>query len=291
MMSARENTLSRRRLLAGAGAGLAALGLPACAPPVPPGPPLGLQLYTVRAAMAQDVSATLARVAALGYREVEFAGYFGATPAEIRRIVAEAGLTAPAAHISPFPGADQVPANAARWIDEAREAGHQTLVVPWLDPDQRRTLDQFRQLADAMNALGEQCRAAGLDLAYHNHDFEFAALDGAQPYDLLLQRCAPDLVAFELDLYWAVHGGRDPLALLADHPGRFPLCHVKDRATDGRMADVGAGGIDFAAIFASPDAAFRHYFVERDDAPDPFSSAAVSYAGALQAFEAAGLPG
>lgn len=280
----RERHPSRRVLLA-ALAGAAASAWPRGAR-AQGGPGPGLQLFTVRAAMAQDVPGTLARIAAVGYREVEFAGYFDTPPARIRRVLADNGLAAPAAHLNVAPAA--LRDSPAQWIDAAAEAGHRFLVLPWLDVQERRTLDQYRALADTMNVFAELCRAAGLAFAYHNHDFEFAALDGVPPFDLLMQRCDPDLVGFELDLYWAVHAGRDPRAVLAQYPGRFPLCHVKDRAPGGAMADVGAGTIDFAAIFASPDAAFRHYFVERDDAPDGLASAAASFGPARAAVEAAG---
>lgn len=285
-MTGSRAPLSRRTVLAWAAAGAGALALPGTGLAQGAGRPVGLQLFTVRDRMMADLPGALSRIAEIGYREVEFAGYFGAPPAEIRRLVAASGLSAPAAHIGAFTGPDAVRDDPDRWIGEVAEAGHEWLVIPWLDEEDRRTLDQYRELADALNGFAERCRASGLKFAYHNHDFEFRPIDGVQPYDLLMERCDPALVAFELDLYWATHAGRDPRALLAQYPGRFPMCHVKDRAADGSMIDVGAGTIDFAAIFADPNASFVHYFVEHDAPRDSLATAAANFAPAREAIAA-----
>lgn len=262
--------LSRRSVLGGA-ALLAGCGQTTTAPTAPTGKPVGIQLYTVRAAMEQDVPGTLRRIAEIGYDEVEFAGYFGTPANEIKRLLDEVGLRAPAAHIL----LDQARDNPAPLIEACKQMGHETLVIPFLAPEQRVTLDQYRATADLLNTFAGQCRDAGLKFAYHNHDFEFVPIDGVVPYDLLRERCDRDLVKFELDLYWVRKAGGDAAAILASDPSRFPMCHVKDMAPDGAMADVGAGTTDFAAIFAAHP--FEHYFVERDDAPDPLATAAASY--------------
>lgn len=234
----------------------------------------GLQLYSVREAMAQDVPATLARIAGIGYREVEFAGYFGHSPAEIRRILADTGLAAPSAHV----GAGQVRDDPVAAIEACLEAGHAFAVVAWIPEEERRTADDWRGWADAFNRFGEQASAAGLRFAYHNHDFEFAPSDGPMPFDILLSRCRPDRVAFELDLYWVRAAGADAMALLRDNPGRFPLCHAKDMAADGSMAPVGEGVIDFAAILDSEAGSqFEHIYAEHDNPADPFAFAETSY--------------
>jgi len=145
-------------------------------------------------------------------------------------------------------------------------------------------------VAADLNRAGEACRQRGMQMAYHNHDFEFADLGGGRTgYDILLAESDPALVQMELDLYWATKAGRDPVALFAAHPGRFPLCHVKDmREPRGAqtMAPVGEGGIDFARIFAQAEqAGLRHYFVEHDNAAEypggPLASVRTSY-GALR---------
>jgi sugar phosphate isomerase/epimerase len=258
--------LSRRSVLGGATL------LAGCASVTATRKPLGIQLYTVRAAMEQDLPGTLRRIAEIGYDEVEFAGYFGTAPGEIKRLCTELGISAPSVHVGTAAARD----TPAAVIDTALEIGHRWLVIPHLGAEERRTLDQYRAWADMFNSFGARCRTAGLRLAYHNHDFEFVPIDGVVPYDLLMERCDRELVKFELDLYWARKAAADTAALLARDPGRFPMCHVKDMSTTGAMADVGAGVVDFAAIFAAHP--FEHYFVERDDAPAPLETATASYA-------------
>ncbi len=235
---------------------------------------IGLQLYTVRSAMQHSVERTLERVVRIGYREVEFAGYFGRSPQQIRRALDDSGLTAPAAHVT-------LEAVETQWeatVDLAAAIGHRYLVVPWIAPAQRTSLDDYRSMAHRFNRVGERAEAAGLTFGYHNHDFEFEPLEGRIPWDVLLEETDPALVTLELDLYWITKAGGDPFRYFGEHPGRFPLVHVKDMAADGSMADVGAGTIDFAALFArSVQAGIRHYFVEHDNPADPFESLAASY--------------
>ena len=235
---------------------------------------IGLQLYTVRTLMAEDVERTLETVAEIGYREVEFAGYFDRSPAELRAVLDRLGLAAPAAHLDLATLRDRLP----EVLDAAGTLGHRYVVLPSLAPQDRDSLDDYRRLTDEMNRLGEACRVADVQFAYHNHAFEFERLDGQIPFDLLLARTDPELVAIELDLFWIIHGGGDPLAYFEAHPGRFRLCHVKDRTADGSMVDVGAGEIDFASIFArSEQAGLTHYFVEHDEPGDPEASIRASY--------------
>lgn len=251
------------------------------AAPGRPRPPLaarldriGIQLYTLRREMERSVETTLARVAKIGYREVEFAGYFDKNPREIRALLERYGLAAPAAH-APFPalrdGWDRV-------LDAANEIGHVYVVVAWIPADQRQELDGYRRAAELFNRAGESARAAGLQFAYHNHDFEFVPTAGQIPYDVLLAETDPALVQLELDLYWITNGGHDPFTYFDRYPGRFPLVHVKDMDAGGRMVDVGAGTIDFPAIFArSEQAGIQHYFVEHDQPAVPFDTARASY--------------
>ncbi len=231
---------------------------------------IGLQLYTVRAEMARDVEGTLARVAEIGYREVEFWTYFGQSPTAIRAALANTGLTAPAVHV-PYEtladGWDEVLATAT-------EIGIGTAVIAWIPPQERTDIAAWEQLARRFNTAGGRARAAGLRFAYHNHDVELAPLAERIPYDVLLAETDPALVDFEMDLYWITKGGGDPLAYFAAHPGRFPLVHVKDSAgaPEHRMVDLGRGTIDFAQIFAhGRQAGTRHWFVEHDEPADAFT--------------------
>jgi sugar phosphate isomerase/epimerase len=269
--------MDRRHLLKGllatacAGSATAAAAAPRIAAP-------GVQLYTVRDVLKQDFRGTLARIAALGYRELEFAGYFGESPKAIRRLLDDLGLAAPSAHA----GDALLGTEAQRAIDDALTVGHRYLVVAWVDQQHWLDLDGWKRRAQAFNRAGELCRRAGLQFAYHNHHFEFATLQGHRPYDLLLRDCDPALVQMELDLCWTAAARQDPLALLRDHPGRFPLVHLKqlkalpalvggdvlgmrmDEAA-ALMTEVGPGVVDFPRLLADPASrGIRHFFVEHD---------------------------
>ena len=239
----------------------------------------GIQLYTVRSLMERDVEGTLTALAKMGYREIEFAGYFGREPRALRRTLDGLGLTAPSAHIP----LDILRGSLGPALDAAAVLGHQYIVCPYVTEPERNA-EGFRRIIDDLGRAGRECKARGMQLAYHNHDFEFKPLpDGKLPYDLILAGTDASLVQMELDLYWVTYAGRDPLALIAADPGRFSLCHVKDLSRAGgapHMADVGQGSIDFRTIFSR--AQFRHYFVERDDTKDPLATARVS-AAALRA--------
>ena len=236
--------------------------------------PIGVQLYTVRAEMAKGVEATLERVAAIGYEEVEFAGYFGHAPAEIRDMLARTGLRSPATHIGPDFEADAW----ARILDDANEIGHQNVVVASIPQAMRSDLDSWRQTAAVMTDAGERARAAGLAYAYHNHDFEFEEMEGRVAFDVFCEESDPDLVQIELDLFWLIHGGGDPVAFFSRWPGRVPLVHVKDRTDAGGMVDVGAGVIDWVDIFQHIDeAGIKHFLVEHDRPDGPFRSIEASY--------------
>ncbi len=243
---------------------------------------LGVQLYTVRGLMHESVEKTLVDVAAAGYREVEFAGYFQRTPKQVRAALKAAGLEAPSTHV----GIEQVRNELPRLLDDAKVMGHRYIVVPWLD-QRDRTPDGYRALADDLNRAGEAADRVGIRIGYHNHDFEFTLLNGERPFDLLLQRTAKDLVSFELDLFWITKAGGDPLAYFRGHPGRFALVHVKDMtaAPEQAMVDVGAGSIDWKAIFARRgEAGIRHFFVEHDGPADALASirASAAYLRALR---------
>jgi sugar phosphate isomerase/epimerase len=230
---------------------------------------IGVQLYTVRDLLAADPPGTLDAVAGMGYVEVETAGYAGLTPQAFAVTLKNAGLDAPSAHV-PLTDIESAP---ERLLEAAAIVGHRYLVVPWLDPALRVSTDSYAQVAEVLNGFGEACAGQGIQLAYHNHDFEFAPFDDVVPYDLLLERCDPNLVKFELDLFWAAKAGADAAAYFRAWPGRFPLCHVKDMTAAGEMVAVGDGRIDFAALFdAGATGGLKHYFVEHDNPEEPLAS-------------------
>lgn len=268
---------SRRSFLATIGAtalGLAGMNAGAACATIPAQRRLnkiGLQLYTVRDLMKDDMPGTLAKVAAAGYQEVEFAGYFGRTPAQVRNLLQQNGLTSPSSHLA----IESMEKDARAVFADAKAIGNEWATVPWMAEERRKTPDDWRRIAGQLNTFGAQAKSHGLRLAYHNHDFEIRPLAGVRPLDLLLTGTDPSLVDFEMDLYWVVFGGGDPLDFFNRYPGRFPMVHVKDSAgpPDNRMVDVGGGKIDFRSIFAeSAKAGIKHYFVEHDQPADPMAT-------------------
>ena len=274
-MVTRREALRRMGLMAASTVGITELGCAQTNVVTGPLGPLGVQLYTLRQKMARGVDRTFARVAEIGYREVEFAGYFGRNPAEIRSGLAAAGLSSPSAHVD----LNAVISDWPNTLDIATVIGHRYLVVPSIPPAMRITLDHWRAVADIFNRAAAEAQEAGIQFAYHNHDVEFAPIDGQVPFDLLCEQTDPGLVQIELDLFWITHGGGDPMAFFERWPGRVPMVHVKDRTAEGVMTEVGAGDIDWPAIFgARARAGIRHYFVEHDQPVEGFASITASHA-------------
>ncbi len=252
-------------LAAGVGAGLANTGFSALAGGNSVQKDVGVQLFTLRHLMQESVAKTLQLVAAVGYSYVELAGRYDHTAAELRRMLDAEGLGAPATHIL----LDALDKDFDAVLADAMVLGNQYVVLPYLFEHQRTSIDDYKRLADKMNQWSEACHKAGIRFAYHNHDFEFMPLGGEVPYDIILQQTDRSLVFLELDLYWATKVGQDPVTLFRDNPGRFPLWHLKDMATDGSIADVGDGVIDFQRIFsAAGKAGFEYGFIEHDTSPD-----------------------
>jgi len=242
----------------------------------------GLQLYTLRASMAEDVASTLRVVAEIGYREVEFAGYFEHSAQEIRLILSRYGLRSPSTHV---PGS-VLREDAAAFVATAAEIGHDYVTLAWMEASLRQTASDWQRWAEDTNRLGELCRQHGMRAAYHNHDFEFVEIDGVVPFELLLAETDPALVDFELDFYWAQKAGRDIRDVLAMAGGRVTMAHIKDMDEAGNIADVGAGIIDFHGILHDPVAAsIRHAFVEHDTPAAPFHTVTVGYDALKAALE------
>ncbi len=248
----------------------------------------GLQLYTVRDLMAKDPAATLAKVAQIGYTSVECATYtgtqkfYGMTPGEFKKLLKQNGLVIPSGHYRL--GEEKEKGEVVKgtmlhdWdkaVDDAAEVGIKYMVCAWLAESERGSLDHYKYLADQLNIAGERCKKSGIQLCYHNHDFEFITQDDKFPYDIILQ-ADKDLVKMEIDLYWVTKAGQDPLKLFSDHPGRFPLWHVKDmdNTADKNFTEVGNGIIDFKEIFKHRDqAGMKYFFVEQDKCPgSPYDS-------------------
>jgi len=249
---------------------------------------VGLQLYTVRDLMKDDFDATIAKVAAIGYKEVEFAGYFGRTAQQVRAACDKNGLSPVATHVQYDELDDKFPSV----IETSKAIGLKYIVCPWIPEDLRKSPDIWKQAAAKFNHCGEQSKKAGLQFAYHNHWFEFLPVDGKLPYDELLKQCDSNLVKMEMDLCWITAAGGDPLKYFNEYPGRFPLVHVKDLKTLPHitaggaqnygdtvdLTEVGSGIIDWKRIFAqSGKAGIKHYIVEHDHPKQPFDSITKSY--------------
>lgn len=226
---------------------------------------IGIQMYTVRDQLQADFDGTVEKIAKIGYRNLEFAGYYNRTPEQVRALLDRLQIVSRSSHI----GAQLMRQDAAAQIKAAKTIGQDYITLPSFNFG-KEGLVGWRKAVAEFNQWGAMCRDAGLRLAYHNHNFEFASLEGTTGYDVLVKETDPKLVDFELDLYWARFADQDPLALFAKYPGRFAMWHVKDMAITGTqkgMTPVGKGTIDFKSIFAhARQSGMKYFFVEHDSA-------------------------
>ncbi|WP_079074585.1 sugar phosphate isomerase/epimerase family protein [Streptomyces atriruber] len=237
---------------------------------------IGMHLYTMRDALARDFAGTLEQLADIGYATVGVSGRHGYDAAGIRRMLDAVGLRAVLEHVA-YP--TLTGAGLPQALDDLHALGAEWPVVPSL-PGALHTPDGFREAARQFNRIGRASREAGLGpVLFHNHGTDHVVVDGSNLYDVLLAETDPELVGFELDVYWAVKGGADPATYFRRHPHRFPALHVKDMAPDGGFADVGSGTLGFAAMFAHARVGgVRQWLVEHDSPADPFATARNSYA-------------
>lgn len=248
-------------------------------------PRIGVQLYTVRGAMQKDgVEVTLARLAQLGFREVEFAGYYGRTGAQIRDTLKANGLTSPSTHVS----LEQIKSrDFPALVETAATIGHKWINLAFLVPNDRGSAEKYNAHADALIAAQAIASKSGITIAYHNHDFEFEKLGDTDGYEILLDRTKNTGIQFEMDLYWMSVAGKDPVSYWTRFPGRFPMVHVKDNAgpPSNEMRPVGSGTINWAALFEKRKVAgIKHFYVEHDNPTDPWASltSSVAYLKALR---------
>lgn len=236
---------------------------------------IGLQLYTLREELPKDVKSTLEKVAKAGYTNVETYGFstidqfWGLTPKELKQILDENGLKAVSGHYNL--GSFLYDGNTAELIasiEAAKILKSEFLTIPWVDEPFRRNIEDYKKIAARLNEAAKMCKAAGLKLAYHNHDFEFQNHNGVTGFEILLKETDKDLVFFELDLYWVVHSGNDPLQLFRENHGRFKMWHVKDKdkKNNDLNTEVGSGTIDFKPFFAAAkQSGMVHFFVEQEN--------------------------
>lgn len=235
----------------------------------------GLALYTVREDMGNDAKATLQKVADAGYAYFEAADYkdgkfYGMEPKEFKSYAESLGLKPISAHMGGV-----TLENADQQIADTKAAGFKYFTIP-VPPMGMFTFDRenrtmgmkgtMKEFADILTTLGKKCKAAGLKLLYHNHDFEYKDNeDGIKPIVYLLENTDPKYVNFQMDLYWVTRAGADPVAYFEKYPGRFKLWHVKDMDEEGKFAPVGEGTIDFGRILKEKKTSgMKKYFVEQD---------------------------
>jgi sugar phosphate isomerase/epimerase len=286
-------------------------------PPTSPIDRLGVQLFTLAPLASQDLDAALALVAQSGYREVEFFGpypfsppetlagwaplaaqmgisqnaYFGLTPQQVRERLDHYGLSAPSAHADLGTMRRSIEALA----EAAHTLGHRYLVIPSARSEPLESLDDYRRLAEDLNRIGRRADELGLRFGYHNHGYENAPIDGQIPFEVLLAETDPGLVTMELDLFWLIAGGDDPVRVLEAHPGRFALMHIKDMRAIVRFAgrgqtaqewialfperrDAGEGVLDLQRILrCAHQSGVQHFFLERDLAAEPAKTLQTSY--------------
>ncbi|MFF0399943.1 sugar phosphate isomerase/epimerase family protein [Streptomyces sp. NPDC005248] len=236
---------------------------------------IGMHLYTMRTPLATDFRGTLERLAEIGYATVGVSGRHGNSAADIRRMLDGTRLKAVLEHV----GYDIVRgAGLPQALEDIHTLGGKWIVVPSL-PGSLHSPAGYREAAREFNKAGLTARKSGLKLLYHNHGTDHQVVDGVSLYDILLAETDPELVGFELDLYWAANGGASaPGELFVRHPRRFPALHVKDMAPDGDFADVGSGVLDFPAMFdTARQGGVKQWLVEHDSPADPFASALASY--------------
>ena len=313
--------LNRREFIAAAGATAAGLalgcrsGAPAAGAATGAGPadhlgPIGVGLFTLPKSLSRDFDGTLAMLAGLGYRELEFfgpyafspqpvqdgwkgvaaslglpanaSGFFGRTAREVRASLDRAGLVSPSTHVD----LATLRSRTGELADAAHEVGWRYAGLASIPEELRRTLDDYRRMADELNAIGARTKAMGFKVLYHNHGYGFTPLEGQIPTRVLFDRLDPELVALEMDIFWTVAGGADPIELLDAYPKLYRLMHVKDMTKQARftrggdmqdwislfplMTNVGAGILDFPRILGHAKRnGVDHFYVEQDLAADP----------------------
>jgi sugar phosphate isomerase/epimerase len=226
---------------------------------------ISLQLYTVREETARDMPGTLRRISEIGYPAVEFAGFGGENAEDLSNILDDLGLRASGAHV-PFDSWETDPGSV---ITDMHTLDCAHAILPMAPPDQHRDETAVARLAGSLNWWGDLCRQEGVTFSYHNHDFEFALLDGTTMWEVLVRETDPELVYFELDLYWVRYGGANPETLLRDVADRVSLVHVKDMASDDQRSDlpVGEGIMSWTSLLEAADAAEVEWYVAEQDNP------------------------
>ena len=233
----------------------------------------GLQLYTLRNIISSDVQGTLKQVSEIGYSKLETYSYgdekiFNIPFDDFVKMAKDLGMEITSGHYSSGFNSEKKGTLRNDWeraVSDAKKAGQDYMVVPYLEKDERATIDDYKKICELLNKGAEVCKQYGMKMGYHNHEFEFVKIDDQVPYDVMLAELDPSLVTMELDLYWVVRGGYTPQEYFSKYPGRFELWHAKDMNKEDRTKTTspGLGSIDFKEIFKHAEhAGMKHYFVE-----------------------------
>jgi len=239
---------------------------------------VGLQLYSIRDAMAADVKGTLKKVSDMGYKNMELAGYsngkfYGFSPVEFKKIITDLGLVSLSSHAAVE--SKGITVESAKLMADAHAAlGVKYCIQPWVN-DEDRTIEKYKKMIGDWNKVGKIMKGVGIQFGYHNHNFEFTNVNGVVPYyDIFMPEMDKDLITMELDLFWATKAGQDPVAMFKKYPGRFQLLHFKDMHTKQApfytvikddICSVGEGVIDFKKIWAAKEVAGAKYLFVEDD--------------------------
>ncbi len=225
-----------------------------------------LQLYSLRDDIKANYNATIDSVAKMGFTGIEAAGYsdgmfYGMTPADFKQSIEDAGMEVLSSHAGrPLadPAADTDWDATWAWWDTAiqahKDAGMEYIVTAWIPTP--KTLVDLQAYCDYFNEIGEKANAAGMKFGYHNHAFEFEEVEGELMYDYMLENTDPSKVFFQMDVYWVIEGGHDPVDYFNRYPDRFELLHIKDELELGR-----SGKVDFANIYNNVDTSGAKYMI------------------------------
>lgn len=270
---------------------------------------LGIQLFSIPKMLSEDLAGALKMLQDLGYKELELfgpfpfsaesakkgweaagkmlgfsgSGYYGHTPKEFGNLLKAHGLSSPGTHTD----LDTLENNMSALAEAAHVLGHKYVTLPAIPDDRRKTLDDYKRIAEAFNKIGENAKKNGIRFGYHNHGYGIKPVDGVRPLEIILKNTDPNLVFFEMDIFWTTCGGADPIELLSKYPNRYKMLHIKDMkekkqfAGDGGgmgdwmpmfplMASAGDGVLDLVGIVnKAKEVGVEHFFVEQDMVANP----------------------
>ena len=242
---------------------------------------IGLQLYSLRNELPSDREGVLKSISNIGYKYLETfllegKHHLGFPIADYKKMLDDLGLQVLSAHIPTGRNNPDLVGSMTnafeKVIEDANYLGQKYIVCPHLAESERTSIDDYKSTIELFNSCSEQCKAAGITFAYHNHAFEFAELDGQVPMELIIEQSDPDLVKIELDIYWSTRAGRDAIELFNKYPNRFVLWHVKDmsKTNQDETTVVGQGSIDYANIFKNGgNSGMEYFFIEQEHYPIP----------------------